>query len=137
MGLTVKTADMTAALDKFGVGYKYPIYTAICNMTGFFADKRKQHFGYAAISDNNCLLLADYNVFLSETLYEIPLSSIKNVKISKVPLIGTTTVKILFLQDGKKMRFDLTISPKIIGSDFSDHSENMQGLLEILQNCAQ
>ena len=136
MGLKATKADMTAALDKFGVDYSFPVYTSICDMTGIFSSKRNQHFGYAALSDNKSIIIADYNLMLIESLYEIPLLSIRSVKVSKMPIIGTYIVKLEFLYEGKKMRFDLAMPSKVIGSDFDEQGGNAEALINELKSYA-
>lgn len=135
MKLTFKSEDMYSALDKFDVGYSYPVSAVICNMTGFFASKKNLHSGFVALSERNSLIIADYNMIMQETLYEIPMASIKSLKIGrKALLVGTQTIKIEFLSEGKKFRFDISIAPKIIGGDFNEQEENMGAIISELQN---
>lgn len=136
MGYRFTKDNMSLALDKFGVGYSSPVYTGICNMTGVLASRKNQHYGYAALSDNNSLIIADYNLLITETLYEIPLLSIRSIKVSKMPIAGTYTVKIEFLYEGKKMRFILTIPPKVFGSDFDEQKDNAERLINELKSYA-
>lgn len=132
MKLILTKADMISALDKFGVGYRCPVYAGVRNMT-FFASRSNQKFGYAALSDNDSLIIADYDMLMKESLYEIPLLSILSVKAKRMPIIGTNIVKLEFLYEGKKMRFDLTISPKVIGSDFDEQGGNAEALINELK----
>lgn len=55
--------NMTEALDRFGKQYKYPIYASIRNMTGFFSRPSDVISGYAAITDDNFLILVQIPVF--------------------------------------------------------------------------
>ncbi len=136
MKLTFKTEDMYAALDKFDAGYSYPISVSVCNMTGFFASKKNIHAGFAAISDRNSLIIADYNVFMVENLYEIPMTSVRSLKISKALLLGVQTIKIEFLSEGKKCRFDISVVPKVLTGEFPEQKENMESLINTLQSWA-
>lgn len=136
MKLTFKTEDMYASLDKFDVEYSYPVSASICNMTGFFASNKNIHAGFAAISARDSLIIADYNVLMAETLYEIPLTSIRSLKISKSLLLGVQTVKIEFLSDGKKCRLDVNIAPKVLTGEFPDQKENMGSLIDTLKGWA-
>ena len=53
-----------------------------------------------------------------------------------MPIIGTYTVKIEFLYEGKKMRFVLTIPPKVFGSDFDEQGDNAERLINELKSYA-
>lgn len=136
MKLTFKTEDMYASLDKFDVGYSYPVSVSICNMTGFFASNKNIHAGFAAISARNSLIIADYNVLMAETLYEIPMKSVRSLKISKALLLGVQTVKIEFLSDGKKCRLDVNIAPKVLTGEFPEQKENMVSFIDTLKGWA-
>lgn len=136
MKLSFKTEDMYASLDKFDVGYSYPVSASICNMTGFFVSNKNVHAGFAAISARDSLIIADYNVIMTETLYEIPLTSVRSLKISKSLLLGAQTAKIEFLSEGKKCRLDITVVPKILTGEFPDQKENMGAFIDTLKGWA-
>lgn len=136
MKLTFKTEDMYSSLDKFGVNYRYPVSVSTCDMTGFFASNKNVHAGFAAISARDSLIIADYNVIMTETLYEIPMTSIRSLKISKALLLGVQTVKIEYLSDGKKCRLDVNIAPKVLTGDFHEQKENMESLIDTLKGWA-
>lgn len=136
MKLTFKTEDMYASLDKFKVDYSYPVSVSICNMTGFFVSNKNVHAGFAAISARDSLIIADYNLLMAETLYEIPLTSIRSLKISKALLLGVQTIKIGYLSEGRKCRLDVNIAPKVLTGEFPDQKENMGSFIDTLKGWA-
>lgn len=128
--------NMTEALERFGKQYKYPIYASIRNMTGFFSRPSDVISGYAAVTDDNFLILVQIPVFgtINDAEYfQLPVLGIKRLKIKKSPLINIYTVDIRGIADGKKYRFKITIASKVGGKGFPEQTSNHAGFIEKLK----
>lgn len=137
MGLTVTKQEMLSALDQCGCGYIYPVYCNILDKGSFLSTNLNIHYGFLAITDRNELFVVDYNLLKEKTVSCYPAASFKSIKISKVPLLGSynVTVDILPAFPGDKRRiYKYTIGSKILGSDFDEQGQNLQGIINVLKS---
>lgn len=128
--------NMVAALERFGKQYKYPIYASTRNVTGFCSRARDVTSGYAAISDDNFLILVQIPVFgtLNDAEYfQLPVLGIKKLKLKKVPLLNSYVIDIKGIADGKKYRFKINTVSKVGGKGFPEQSVNYSGFIERLK----
>ncbi len=128
--------NMTEALDRFGKQYKYPIYASIRNMTGFFSRPSDVISGYAAVTDDNFLILVQIPVFgtINDAEYfQLPVLGIKKLKLKKTAILNAYTVDIRGIADGKKYRFKIVTVSKVTGKGFPEQTANHAGFIERLK----
>lgn len=128
--------NMTEALDRFGKQYKYPIYASIRNMTGFFSRPSDVISGYAAVTDDNFLILVQIPVFgtINDAEYfQLPVLGIKKLKLKKTAILNVYTVDIRGIADGKKYRFKIVTVSKVAGKGFPEQTANHAGFIDKLK----
>ncbi len=125
--------NMLEELDTFGKAYKYPVYVSVTDPNGLFSSNRNVKSGYAAISDDYFLLLAEIPTigFIGDTKYcKLPISGISRLKIKKAPLINLYIISVKGIADGKKYKIKLNLSCRGVGNSFPDQAKNGASFLE-------
>lgn len=129
--------NMTEAIERFGKQYKYPIYASIRNMAaGFFSRPSDVISGYAAVTDDNFLILVQIPVFgtLNDAEYfQLPVLGIRRLKVKKTAVLNAYTVDIRGVADGKKYGFRIVTVSKVGGKGFPEQPVNHAGFIEKLK----
>lgn len=124
---------MKKNLSAFRENYKYPVYSSMSCRSGFFSRYRTD-FGFIAVTDDDRLLVVEYLPFGTDKSYILSACNLKKLKIKKLKLMPVYSVKTVFKCDGKTIKFDMSVSLKVAGCQFSEQEENALNLIETLKN---
>ena len=130
--LTINQDNMIRELDSFGLGYSYPVYAGINNMSSFFSSYRRVKYGYAAIVGKEALILTEAGIIGAAEHHILPRMGINKLTVRRSALLHNYVIKIEGISEGRKYRFRLMIAPKVYGSNLPDQTENSAALAETL-----
>lgn len=132
--------NMHSELDRFEKKYKYPVYVTVSVLNGVFGKEEVRRHGYAAISDDFFLLVADYaSVDSEEVIYhKLPVTGMNSVKVGKADKINMHTVSIKGVTTaGKKYKINISVTGSEAGNSLPDQSENCIKFIEKLKKWAE
>lgn len=130
------TENMLAQLDSFEKTYKYPVYVTVSVLGGIFGAEAALRHGYAAISDDHFLLVADYESVDSENviLHRLPATGMSSVKVTKDEKINMYTVHIKGVTViGKKYKIRISVTGTEAGNSLPDQGENSEKFIRKLK----
>lgn len=121
------TENMLAELDRFEKTYKYPVYVTVSVHNGIFGAETARRHGYAAISDDYFLLIADYESTDSEEIlyHRLPVTGMSSVRVQKADKINMYTVYIKGITaESIKYKIKISVTGTEAGSSLPDQGEN-------------
>lgn len=127
--------NMIAALSGFYKKYKYPVYVKVSVQGGFFSSETVMRYGYAAISDDHFLLVADYETEDSENVlyHRLPVTGMRSLSVKKADKVNMFAVRIKGITaESKKYRIKIFVTASEGGSSLPEQKENSVGFIEKL-----
>lgn len=132
----VTEQSMMEVLDGFMMPYDYPVYSAIFNMSSFFASRKNSSYGFLAVNDNGYLLVAEYSIFGEKGRYTVMFDNISKLKVKKVAFGRSCRINLEALCEGKKLRLEITIPLNSVGKRLNNQKQNAQLLIDALSRCS-
>ena len=134
--LRFNAENMYSELDRFEKKYKYPVYVTISVLNGVFGKEEVRRHGYAAISDDFFLLVADYKSVDSEEViyHKLPVTGMSSVKVGKADKINMHTISVKGITTaGKKYKIKISVTGSEAGSSLPDQGENCKKFVKRLK----
>lgn len=128
--------NMTVELDRFGKTYKFPVFVTVSVQKGILGAESARRHGYAAISDDHFLLIADYESAGPEeaVCHRLPVTGMSSVRVGKADKINVFTVRIKGItSDSKKYKIKVTVSGSGVENGLPDQVENCTKFVERLR----
>lgn len=125
--------NMAAELDRFGKTYKYPVFVTISVQNGILGSKLIIRHGYAAISDDHFLLIADYESADSEKIiyHRLPVTGMSSVRVRKADKMNIFTVRIKGItSESIKYKIKVTVTGTEVENGLPDQVENCTGFVD-------
>lgn len=130
------TENMLAELDHFEKTYKYPVYVTVSVRNGMFGAEAARRHGYAAISDDYFLLIADYESTDSEAIlyHRLPVTGMSSVRVQKADKINMYIVCIKGITaDRKKYKIKISVTGSEAGSSLPFQGENCAKFIQTMK----
>lgn len=132
----VSKENMLEALDEFGESYNCPVYISIVNMSGFFSSRTNIHYGYAAITDSGCIIIAEYSLLAEQARYTIPIDDIRALKAKRLMLGLGHNINLETICEGKKLKLEIGVSQKVKSGGIDEQKQNSELFMKALSHCA-
>lgn len=134
--LRFNAENMISELDSFGKEYRYPVYVTTSVLNGIFGKEEVRRHGYAAISDDFFLLVADYASVDSEEIiyHKLPITGMSSIKVGKADKIDMYIVSVKGITiAGKKYKIKISVTGSDTENSLPDQSENCAKFIERLK----
>ncbi len=125
--LRFNAENMYHELDRFEKKYRYPVCVTVSVLNGVFGKEVVRRQGYAAISDDYFLLVADYeSVDSDEVIYHrLPVTGMNSVRVRKADKINMHIISVRGITaEGKKYRIKISVTGSEAGNSLPDQGEN-------------
>ena len=115
---------------------KNPIYARV-KRTKFFTTASTQYEdGFVASTSGYDLIIVQFDIFGKSQVSRYPLMSLKKVKVTPF-IVGTCTIKLTFLIEGKKKKVGFAAAKKVYTTDLDSQEENLEGLIQLFERFAE